>query len=139
MSFDLDPRLEHDTTPVAELPLSRVVLMNDARFPWLILVPHIVGLTEMHDLPPAEIMQLTKEATTVSRILQKLTDAHKMNIGALGNVVSQLHVHVIARFEGDAAWPAPVWGVGESEPYEDAALADLIENIRAELELAFDA
>lgn len=130
----MDSRLENDTTPVTELPLSRLVLMNDARFPWLILVPHIVGLIEMHDLPPAEIMQLTKETTTVSRTLQSLTGADKMNIGALGNVVTQLHVHVIARFRNDAAWPAPVWGVGEAEPYDDNAKTELITRLKKELD-----
>lgn len=135
--FELDPRLKQDTTPITELPLSRVVLMNDARFPWLILVPHIVGLTEMHDLPPAEVAQLTKEITTSSRTLLSLTNADKMNVGALGNVVAQLHVHIIARFATDAAWPAPVWGVGKATPYGNDARETLIENVRSELDLAF--
>jgi diadenosine tetraphosphate (Ap4A) HIT family hydrolase len=135
--FELDPRLDNDTTPITELPLSRVVLMNDARFPWLILIPRIVGLVEMHDMPPAEIMQLTKETTTASRILQNLRGADKMNIGALGNVVAQLHVHVIARFQSDAAWPAPVWGVGVVEPYDETTRDDLIARVKAELDLAF--
>ncbi|MBT3559330.1 MAG: HIT domain-containing protein [Rhodospirillales bacterium] len=135
--FELDPRLENDTTAVTDLPLSRAVLMDDARYPWLILIPRIVGLTEIHDMSPAEIMQLTKEATTASRTLQSLTGAHKMNVATLGNVVSQLHVHVVARFEGDAAWPAPVWGVGEAEPYEGTVRAEMMERVKTELDLAF--
>ena len=115
--FHLDDRLAGDTVPICDLALSRVLLMNDARFPWAILVPRRPALVEFHDLAPADRDVLGEEAALVSAALQKLTGAQKMNVAALGNVVRQLHVHVIARVEGDAAWPRPVWGVGSAVPY----------------------
>ena len=125
--FALHPRLAADTLPVGDLPLCRVLLMGDARFPWLILVPRRPGLREFGDLPAEERAALMEEICTASRALQDETGAEKMNVGALGNAVAQLHIHVVARSSGDAAWPGPVWGSGAAEPYRsglDEALAD---------------
>ncbi len=133
MSFALDPRLERDTLPVADWALCCVRLMNDARFPWLVLVPRRAGLVEWHDLDAAERLQLAGELARASEGLQGLTGAHKMNVGALGNIVSQLHVHVVARSPGDAAWPRPVWGSGEAVPYEPAASNALVASLHATL------
>lgn len=117
MTFAIDPRLATDTRPVGELPLSRLLLMDDARFPWLILVPRIAGARELLDLDEADRGMLLGEISLVSRALESLFKPDKLNVAALGNVVPQLHVHVLARHQSDAAWPRPVWGVGEREPY----------------------
>ena len=120
--FTLDSRLEADTFPVGELKLSRVLLMNDARFPWVILVPRRDGLREIIDLEPKDRATLYREIESVSEAMQRLFKPTKLNVAALGNMVAQLHVHIIARFDNDAAWPKPVWGVGTREFYaQDAA------------------
>jgi len=119
MTFALDPRLEADTILLGDMALSRVLLMNDSRFPWLVLVPRRAGLVELTDLTPVERRALIEEATLAADRLKRLTSAKKINLGALGNIVSQLHVHVVARFETDAAWPGPVWGAGVATPYDD--------------------
>lgn len=116
-SFLLDPKLEADTIPVGDLPLSRVLLMDDARFPWLILVPRHAGLSELIDIDEAGRTTLMKEIAQASRVLKQRFGPDKLNVAALGNQVAQLHVHVIARFRSDAAWPQPVWGKGTAEPY----------------------
>jgi diadenosine tetraphosphate (Ap4A) HIT family hydrolase len=124
MDFELHPRLAADTLFVADWALSRVLLMNDARYPWVILVPRRAGLKEVFDLTLDEQFALMAETAHAAKALKALTGAAKMNIGALGNLVPQLHVHVVARKEGDFAWPGPVWGKGEAVPYaEDAAAA----------------
>ena len=115
--FTLDPRLEADTLPVTDMRLSTVRLMNDANYPWAILVPRHDGLADLIDLIAADRAALALEVDQVSRALKSLTTCHKLNVAALGNVVRQLHVHVIARFETDAAWPAPVWGKVAAKPY----------------------
>jgi len=128
-AFSLHPRLADDTLPVADLPLSRLLLMNNRLFPWLILVPRRVGAMEIHRLEPADRVQLMAEMAMTSAVLESLVRPDKINLGALGNIVSQLHVHVIARRIGDPAWPGPVWGSGHAEPYaagEGAALASRI-------------
>lgn len=125
--FVLHERLAADTVPVADWALSRVLLMNDARFPWLILVPRRARLVEIHDLAQAERIVLAEELSRASAGLKALTGAAKVNVGALGNLVAQLHIHVVARNPGDAAWPGPVWGHGRPEPYEPGALRALIE------------
>lgn len=124
--FELDARLAADTQVLAEWPLCRVLLMNDQRFPWVILVPRFVGMREFHDVPAEHKAQFQAEIDRASLSLQALTKAHKMNVAALGNMVSQLHVHVVARFDGDDAWPAPVWGVGKAAPYGEPEAAQLI-------------
>lgn len=121
MSFAIDPRLEAETRPVGELGLSRLLLMDDARYPWLILVPRIAGARELLDLDEADRAMLLGEISLVSRALETLFKPDKLNIAALGNVVPQLHLHLLVRYRTDAAWPQPVWGRGEREPYADDA------------------
>ncbi len=120
--FSLHPRLSADTIFVADWILSRVLVMNDARYPWLILVPRRGGLTEIFDLDMIARQTLIEEIARAGEGLKKLTSAVKINIGALGNVVPQLHIHIVARRPGDAAWPGPVWGQGAAQPYEPAAM-----------------
>lgn len=124
--FELHPRLAADTLPVADWALSRVLLMNDARFPWLILVPRRAELAELHDLSHAEGLVLMEELKRASMGLKSVTGAAKINIGALGNLVPQLHIHIVARNRGDAAWPGPVWGAGSAEPYAPGGAEALI-------------
>ena len=116
--FVLESQLDNDTHEVGRLPLSRVLLMNDARFPWLILVPERVGLVEVIDLPTPERLQLWDEIALTSEVLKAMYGPDKLNVAALGNMVRQLHVHVVARFTSDPAWPKPVWGSGAPIAYE---------------------
>ena len=115
--FRLDPQLERDTVFVCAMPRCDVLLMDDARFAWLILAPRMPGLSELFDLEPADQSAVMREAAIAARTLKSLTGAEKINFGALGNIVRQLHIHVVARKESDAAWPGPVWGFGTREPY----------------------
>jgi diadenosine tetraphosphate (Ap4A) HIT family hydrolase len=132
--FALDPRLAADTHLVGELALSRLLLMDDARFPWLILVPRIAGARELIDLDATDQRSLLAELAGAGRALEALLRPDKLNVAALGNVVPQLHVHLIARYATDAAWPQPVWGVGERVPYDSGARAARIAELRAALE-----
>src|SRR5690242_6917038 len=118
MTFALDPRLDADTDFVTDWPLCRVLLMNDACYPWLVLVPRRAGLVEIAELPPPDRAVLMEEIVRASEVLQSLPGVAKLNVGALGNVVRQLHVHVIARRPGDPAGAGPVWGHGPAIPYE---------------------
>lgn len=120
--FQLDPRLAADTLPLAALPLCEVRLMNDARFGWLVLVPRHADLVEITDLSPAQQVQLWHEVNLAGAALRACLPCDKLNLGALGNIVRQLHVHVVARREGDAAWPGPVWGSGRAQAYAEAEL-----------------
>jgi len=121
--FTLDPRLAADSFALGRLALCETRLFNDARFPWLIVVPRRAGLVEIIDLDTAGRAMLMQEIAYVSEALRAVTQCHKLNVAALGNQVRQLHVHVIARFENDAAWPNPIWGGGTPQPYaEDAAV-----------------
>ena len=115
--FSLHPRLAADTFLVDDWPLCRVLLMNDSRFPWLILVPRQDGLRDFDEIAESDKPSFLTEIDRASRALRTETSAEKMNVAALGNMVPHLHVHVVARFVTDAAWPAPVWGVGEAVPY----------------------
>jgi diadenosine tetraphosphate (Ap4A) HIT family hydrolase len=133
MTFVLDPRLAADTLVVGDLPLCRVLLMNDSRFAWLILVPRRIGLIEIHDLSAQDRAVLIEEAAFAGDKLKNLAGAKKINIGALGNIVSQLHVHVVARFEDDAAWPGPVWGAGRAAPYASEAAKERVRELAAAL------
>ena len=117
MPFILDDRLAKDTIHLLVLPFCRFLFMYDRRFPWLILVPRYSGLSEIHDLPDKDQSTLISEISTATRALEKLFQPKKINVAALGNMVSQLHIHVIARWEEDEAWPNPVWGTGKSESY----------------------
>ncbi|HET7358816.1 MAG TPA: HIT family protein [Rhodanobacteraceae bacterium] len=116
-AFVLDPRLAGDTAFVADLPLSRVLLMRDARFPWLLLVPRRAAAVEVDDLSEADQALLWQEVRRAGAALRQVAPCDKLNLGALGNIVRQLHVHVVARREGDAAWPGPVWGSGHPQAY----------------------
>jgi diadenosine tetraphosphate (Ap4A) HIT family hydrolase len=131
--FSIDPRLAADSTPVRSLGLSDLRLMNDARFPWLLLVPRRAGMTEIIDLAKADRAVLFEEIVAVSTALRAATACDKLNVAALGNSVAQLHVHLIARFHGDAAWPKPVWGGGAAVAYESAARDRLVASILAAL------
>lgn len=131
--FTLHPRLEADTIFIGELGLSRVLLMNDARFPWLILVPRRADLREMSDLAADDQATLMGEINSVSHVLQRLIHPHKLNVAAIGNIVAQLHIHIVARFEDDAAWPAPVWGHGLREPYDEDESSGFIGLLQREL------
>ena len=132
-AFALDPRLAADTRPIAELGLSTLLLMRDGNYPWLILVPRVAGAVEILDLRDADRARLWDEIERVAAALKAETGADKLNVAALGNVVSQLHVHVIARFHGDAAWPAPVWGRVPAIPLDEARTAALVAGLRARL------
>jgi len=129
--FSLDQRLAGDTVGVCDWPLSRVLLIDDRRFAWLILVPRRAGAAEVFDLNAGDQAQLWREVTALAAQISQATGCRKVNIGALGNIVAQLHVHVVARREGDAAWPGPVWGAGLAERYDAAAIKAEVERWRA--------
>ena len=132
--FELDPRLAADTVLVGETPLSQVLLMNDARYPWLILVPRRGDITEPFELTEADQAKLWQESMHLGQAIKAHFAADKINIAALGNQVAQLHVHHIARFYTDDAWPGPVWGVGSAVPYSDIALDALMDDLRSLLQ-----
>lgn len=131
--FALDARLEADSVQLMWLGLCELRVMDDRRWPWLVLVPQRAGIEEVHDLTPLDQAMLTFETNLVSQGLKKVTGCRKINIGALGNIVRQLHVHVIARNEGDPGWPGPVWGYGVREPYDRSKLHGFAERIKAAL------
>jgi len=137
--FALDPRLAADGIVVGELGLSRVLLMDDLRFPWLILVPRQPGLRELIELAREQQHALLDEINRVAHVLHAIANPDKMNIATLGNVVSQFHMHVIARHIGDAAWPRPVWGVGERVPYTPPERERVLGLLRAGLALTREA
>ncbi|MDO8289126.1 MAG: HIT domain-containing protein [Parvibaculum sp.] len=128
--FRLHERLAADTWTIKDLALSRVLLMNDKRYPWLILVPRRDDLRDFHDVAEADKAALHAEIDHASAVLKELTGAFKINVAAIGNMVPQLHVHVIARFEEDAVWPKPVWGLGEAVPYSPSEVGSLIEKLK---------
>lgn len=128
--FALHPRLAEDTAPVTDLPLCAVRLMNDARWPWLILVPRREGARELHGLSTADRAAAMDEIALASAVLERLYAPDKLNVGALGNLVPQLHIHVVGRFQGDPAWPGPVWGSGPAVPYDAPALEQALARLR---------
>ncbi len=132
-NWALDPLLEQDTIPIGDLPLCRVLLIGDANYPWLLLVPRRDATVEITDLEYIEQMQLMTEVSHAARTLKALTHCDKINVAALGNVVAQLHVHVIARSKGDAAWPKPVWNVVPPKPYHPRERDKLIAALRDKL------
>lgn len=123
--FELDARLQADTWVLGDLPLCRLLLSRDANYTWLILVPRREGISEIHELTAEDQLQLARETALLAQRLKGLLGADKMNVAALGNVVPQLHVHVVARYATDVAWPAPIWGKFPARPYDEAALAAL--------------
>ncbi|MDK9697197.1 MAG: HIT family protein [Siculibacillus sp.] len=134
--FLLDPRLAADTLTVLDLHLSRLLMMRDGNYPWLILVPRRSGAVEILDLDTADRARLWDEVERVAAALAAETGADKLNVAALGNVVSQLHVHVIARFRDDAAWPAPVWGKVPPIGLDEAKAAALVAALKMRLAAA---
>jgi len=132
-AFLLDPRLAQDSVLVAEGPLSQLRLMDDARFPWLLLVPRKPLAVEWTDLDGAAQRLLLAEINQASQLLKLFGPCEKINIGALGNIVRQLHVHVVARRVGDDAWPGPVWGSGPAQPYSPAQRDAYLATLRAAL------
>jgi diadenosine tetraphosphate (Ap4A) HIT family hydrolase len=134
-AFRLDPQLARDTIAVGDLPHARLLLMNAANFPWLILVPLRPGAMELFDLDDGERTQLMGTLAQLARLLKELTGCDKINIAAIGNVVSQLHVHIVARRRDDAAWPRPVWGAMPPRPYAAAERERLIRAIREKIVL----
>ncbi|TDV54379.1 diadenosine tetraphosphate (Ap4A) HIT family hydrolase [Pseudomonas graminis] len=135
--FVLDPRLLQDTLPIGDFPLCTLLLSNDSNYPWFILVPKRPDISEVFQLSEAEQAQLWKETTYLSSVLDRAFQADKMNVAALGNVVSQLHMHVIVRRVGDAAWPAPVWGKHPAKPYSTEEVARIVAQLKPELTEAF--
>lgn len=132
-AFVLDRRLADDTIAVGDLPLSRLLLIKDATYPWFLLVPRRAGAREIIDLDLVARGQLMTEIAMVSQALKDETGCEKLNVAALGNVVAQLHVHVIARFAADAAWPKPVWGQHKARAYDPAVAAALRDGMRRRL------
>lgn len=130
MPFELHSILARDTVEVTRLLLCRVLLMKDRRFPWLILVPERQDVREIRDLPPADRAELIEEIAQASDVLTELFQPEKLNVGALGNLVPQLHIHVVVRTTKDPAWPGPVWGSGPTLPYDPDELDDLRERLR---------
>ncbi|TAK48618.1 MAG: HIT family protein [Xanthobacteraceae bacterium] len=135
-SWSLHPQLERDTHPLGDLPLCRVLAISDANYPWLLLVPRRPGVTEILDLDEVAQAQLMTEITRVAGALKAVTACDKLNIAALGNVVPQLHVHIIARRRSDAAWPKPVWGAVPPLAHDPAELERFTTAIRRKIWLA---
>jgi diadenosine tetraphosphate (Ap4A) HIT family hydrolase len=131
--WELHPQLTRDTINIGDLPLSRVLVIKDANYPWLLLVPRRLNVSEVTDLDEVEQAQLWTEIARAGRALKTITECDKLNIAALGNVVPQLHVHVIARRKGDAAWPKPVWGAVPPLAHDTIELEKFIQALRKKL------
>ena len=132
-SWTLHPQLSQDTIDIGDLPLSRVLVIKDANYPWLLLVPRREDVVELIDLDEVEQAQLTTEVSRVARALKETTRCDKLNIAALGNVVPQLHIHVIARRRNDAAWPRPVWGAVPPLAHDATEVQNFISALRRKL------
>jgi len=132
--IDLHPQLLADSVPVKMLSLCEVRLQTDANFPWLVLVPQRESVREIHGLSEVDQQTLMREISFVSTRLEELTGAEKINVAALGNMVPQLHIHIIARFKNDLAWPGPIWGIVERKPYEAEALEALVSKLKEALQ-----
>jgi diadenosine tetraphosphate (Ap4A) HIT family hydrolase len=126
--FKLNDRINNDTFEICDLKLCKVLLMNDQNYPWIILVPQIEGLTELHHIPPERQGDLWAEINLASQMMEDLFKPKSINVAALGNVVTQLHIHVVARYDNDPTWPGPVWGQAPAHPYDDKQRLDLIKN-----------
>lgn len=131
--FALDSRLQQDTVVLGDFPLCRLLLSKDANYPWFILVPRRAEISELFDLAEADQQQFWKETTQLAQALQSAFNADKMNVATLGNVVSQMHMHVIVRRRDDAAWPAPVWGNVPAIEYQPAQVEAITQRLRAVL------
>jgi diadenosine tetraphosphate (Ap4A) HIT family hydrolase len=135
--FEPDPRLAQDSHLLAQGPLSQLRLMDDLRFPWVVLVPRLAGASEWLDLEPALQQQLLQELNQAALLLRAWQACDKLNVGALGNIVRQLHVHLVARREGDAAWPGPVWGAGSMQRATGEHRGERLQALRALLDPLF--
>ena len=132
-AFELDPRLARDTELVESFGLCQLRMMKDSRWPWFMLVPQRNDVSELFELTPLDQALLTFETNMVAAALKKATGAEKINVAAIGNIVRQLHVHIVARSEGDPNWPGPIWGFGQAEAYDDAARQLLIDRLTENL------
>lgn len=130
ISWSLDPQLARDSVEIGDLPLCQMRLMNDANYPWLLLVPRRANVTEITDLSEADRTQLMREVAQSVTALKAETACHKINVAAIGNIVAQLHVHVVARDRADAAWPKPVWGVAPMRAYEKTKMEGFLAALR---------
>ncbi|MQU06299.1 HIT domain-containing protein [Pseudomonas helleri] len=135
--FILDTRLQEDTWLIGDFPLCRLLLSNDSNYPWFILVPRREGISELFQLDDADQQLMWAETTALAGVLKELFTADKMNVATLGNVVSQLHMHVIARYASDAAWPGPVWGKHPAKPYSEADVQAIRDKLKAGLGAGF--
>jgi diadenosine tetraphosphate (Ap4A) HIT family hydrolase len=131
--FELDNRLATDSVLIADGPLSQIRLMNDDRFPWIVLIPRVAGASEWIDLDGGQQRLLLAEINQISQHLKQKPGVTKLNIGALGNIVNQLHIHLVGRHAGDAAWPGPVWGSGQAQRFDPDVLAERVEIWRQRL------
>ncbi len=134
-AWSLDPQLARDTVPAGDLTLCRVLLINDANYPWVLLVPRRLGAVEIIDLAVTDQVQLMAEIAQVSRAMKAMIGCDKINVAALGNVVAQLHVHVVARGRRDPAWPKPVWGAAPPVAYSESGLRSRLADLRERLDL----
>ncbi len=130
MVFQLHPRLQQDSIKIGQLSLSQLLLINDSHYPWFVLVPERIDITEIYQLSEKDQLQLLRESSLLSKTLADLYKADKMNIATIGNIVPQLHVHHIVRYKNDIAWPAPVWGKHDAVPYTEQQLKKIIEQIQ---------
>ena len=133
MPFQLHPQLEADTHLICRTENCQILLMDDARFPWIVLVPEVADIRELYELKERQQQQAYQSILRISKSLAEYSNADKMNVAALGNQVPQLHIHIIARYETDAAWPGPVWGVGQAEPYGPDQLQQKLSELGATL------
>lgn len=136
--WSLHPQLASDTTPVGDLALSRLLAINDATYPWLVLVPRRAGVRELIDLSQEDAARLTEEVAAVSRVLKAVTRCDKLNVAAIGNVVPQLHVHIVARRKDDPLWPRPVWGLHEVQAGDEEAFGRFVLATRHNLRIPID-
>ncbi len=132
-TWSLHPQLAKDTINIGDLPLSRVLVIKDANYPWMLLVPRREGAVEIINLDEVAQAQLMTEIARVSRALKEITKCDKLNVAALGNMVPQLHIHIIARRTSDAAWPRPVWGVAPALPHDAEEVQHFIGAIRRKI------
>lgn len=136
MSFELHPQLAKDTDVIGHFPLCVALLHKDSAVPWVILVPKKANLKELHHLPMHEQQQFLLESQAINQALEALFQPDKLNLGALGNMVPQLHIHHIARFKGDIAWPGPVWGNTQGETRSEAEQDTMLNKLRSVLSLS---
>lgn len=133
MSFQLHPRLQQDCIVIGSFELSLLLLMNDNHYPWFILVPQRAGITEIYQLNETDRQLLQTESCRLAQTLAKIYQADKMNIAAIGNLVPQLHLHHVVRYQADPAWPAPIWGKFSAEPYTEAQIVEHKQLLQAAL------